>query len=97
MHPNFVERSTLKLPLSKLCAVLFALQNRALFEGKRRAKWCREKGKKGAASKGGKKEKRTRENRSGPFRPVSVPFVPFRAASGESWGGGWGRGGVGVG
>ena len=27
--PNFVERSILKLPLSKLCAVPFALQNRA--------------------------------------------------------------------
>ena len=30
---NIVERSILKLPLSKLCAVPFALQNRALFEG----------------------------------------------------------------
>ena len=31
----------------------------------------------------------------GPFRPVSVQFGPFRAASGDSWGVGWGRGGVG--
>ena len=59
--PNFVERSILKLPLSKLCAVPFALKNRALFEVEKRAKRCREKGRKG----GGKKEKRTRENRSG--------------------------------
>ena len=26
----------------------------------------------------------------GPFQPVSVQFGPFRAASGESWGVGWG-------
>ena len=30
-----------------------------------------------------------------PFRSVSVQFGPFRAASGESWGVGWGRSGVG--
>ena len=33
-----MERSILKLPLSKLCAVSFALQNRAPFEGEKRAK-----------------------------------------------------------
>ena len=62
--PNFVERSTLKLPLSKLCAGPFALQNRAPFEAEKRAKRCREKGGRGVASKGSKKEKRTRENGS---------------------------------
>ena len=31
--PKSLERSILRLPLSKLCAVPFALQNRALFEG----------------------------------------------------------------
>ena len=34
---NFVERSILKLPLSKLCAVPLALQNRALLERGKRA------------------------------------------------------------
>ena len=43
---NFVEGSILKLLLSKLCAVPFALQNRELFEGGKRAKRCREKGRK---------------------------------------------------
>ena len=42
--PNFVARSMLKLPLSKLCAVPLALQNRAPPEGERGAKGCREKG-----------------------------------------------------
>ena len=55
-----MERSIPDLPLSKLCAVPFALQNRALFEGEKRAKMCREKGGRGVASKGSKKEKRTR-------------------------------------
>ena len=41
---NFVERSVLKLPLSKVCGVPFALQRRALFEGKKRVKRHREKG-----------------------------------------------------
>ena len=62
--PNFLERSILKLPLSKLCAVPFALQNRALFEGEIRAKRCPEKGRKMGGQQRGKKEKRTRENRS---------------------------------
>ena len=38
--PNILEASILKLPLSKLCAVRFALQNRALFERRKRAKRC---------------------------------------------------------
>ena len=41
--PNFVERSFLKLPLSKICAVPFALQNRVLFAGENRAKRCPER------------------------------------------------------
>ena len=59
--PNFVERSILKLPLSKLCAAPFALQNRAFFEGEKGAERCRDKGRKrgGQHCKGGKKEKRT--------------------------------------
>ena len=57
--PNFVERSVLKLPPSKLCAVPFALENRAPFKGRKKGKKAPRK-----ASKEGKKEKRTRENRS---------------------------------
>ena len=54
-----LERSIPELPLSKLCAVPFALQNRALFEGEKMARKCAEKrGGRGVASKGGKKEKR---------------------------------------
>ena len=34
--PNFLERSILKLPLSKLCVVAFVLQNRALFKREKR-------------------------------------------------------------
>ena len=41
--PNFVERSILKLPLSKLCTVPFALQNRAPLDGEKKLKRCREK------------------------------------------------------
>ena len=37
-------REVPELPLSKLCAVPFALQNRALFEEEKRAKMCRETG-----------------------------------------------------
>ena len=63
--PNFAERCIPELPLSKLCSVPFSLQNKALFEGKKRAKRCREKGRRrGFANRKGKKEKRTRENRS---------------------------------
>ena len=42
--PKFVQRSILKLPLSKLCAVPLALQNRAVFEGEKRAKKMSRKG-----------------------------------------------------
>ena len=60
-----MEKSLLKESLSKLCAIPFALQNRALFEREKRAKKCREKREgRGVARKGGKKETRTRENRS---------------------------------
>ena len=61
---NFVERSILKLPLAKLRAVPFALQNRALFGAEKGRKGAEKRGGRGVASKGGKKEKRTRENRS---------------------------------
>ena len=47
----FVERSILSLLLSKLCAVRFALQNRALFEGEKMAKRYREKGRKRGCEK----------------------------------------------
>ena len=63
--PKFVERSILKLPLSKLCAVPLPLQNRAFFEGRKGRKRCREKGRKRGDQQRGQKEKRTRENRSG--------------------------------
>ena len=39
-----MERSIPKPPFSKLCAMPFALQNRVLFEGEKRAKICREEG-----------------------------------------------------
>ena len=42
--PNFGKSFILKLLLSKICAVLFAPQNRALFEGENRAKRRPEKG-----------------------------------------------------
>ena len=61
---HFVERSILKLLLSKLCAVLFALQNGPLLGGREKGKRSREKGRKKGGSKRGKKEKRTHENRS---------------------------------
>ena len=62
--PNFVERCIPELPISKLWSVPFSLQNRALFEGKKGRKGAEKRGGRGVASKGGKKEKRTRENRS---------------------------------
>ena len=69
--PNFLERSILRLPLSKLCDVPFALLNRALFEGEKRVKMCREKGRKRGGQHRGQKGKRTRENRSVQFRKVN--------------------------
>ena len=51
---TFWERSILRLPLSKLCAVPLALQNRALFEGR--------KGRKGA-EKGRKRGGQQREQK----------------------------------
>ena len=54
--PNFLYRSILKLPLSKLCVVPFALQNSALFEGENRAKRSPEKGRKGQRGQKGKKD-----------------------------------------
>ena len=48
----------MELPLSKLCAVPFALQNRALFKGEKGAKRCREEGgKRGGQQRGQKGEK----------------------------------------
>ena len=42
----------------------FALQNKALFKGEKRAKRCSEKGRKRGGQQRGQKEKRMRENRS---------------------------------
>ena len=56
--PNFVERSIPELPLSKLYTVHFALQNTALFEGEKRAKICREKGRKRGGQERGQKGKK---------------------------------------
>ena len=63
---NFVEGPHPETaPLQALCAVPFALQNRALLEEEKRAKRCRNKGRKrGGQRKGGKKEERTREKKS---------------------------------
>ena len=55
--PNFVERFILKLPLSKIRAVPFALQNRALFEGRTARKRAQTRGARAVGSRGGKKEK----------------------------------------
>ena len=44
-------------------AVLLPLQNSALFEGKKRQNGAEKRGRKGLASKGGKKGKRTRETK----------------------------------
>ena len=52
-----MERSIPELTLSKLCTVQFVLQNRALFEGEKRAKGAEKRVGRGVASKGGKKEK----------------------------------------
>ena len=71
--PNFLERSILKLVLSKVCVVPFAIQNGALFEGRTRRKGAQKRRGRGVASKGGKKEKRTHENRSG-IEPESYIF-----------------------
>ena len=55
----------MKLPLSKLCAVPFALQNRALFEEEAGGEKEPTKGEEeGWPAKGSEKEKRTRKNRS---------------------------------
>ena len=56
--PNFRERFILKLPLSEICAVPFALQNRALFEGENRAKRRPEKGRKRSGQQRGQKGKK---------------------------------------
>ena len=56
--PNFVERSILKLPLSNLRAVPFALQKRALFEGEKKAKRHQEKGRKRGGQQRGQKGKK---------------------------------------
>ena len=60
----FEESSILRLPLSKRCAVPFAPQNRALFDKGKGRQGAEKQGGRGVASKRGKKEKRTRENRS---------------------------------
>ena len=70
-----VERSIPELPLSKPGAVLFALQNRALFEGRKGGKYAEKRGGRGVARKGGKKEKRTRKNRSA-YHPTSRLWLP---------------------
>ena len=52
--PNILERSIPGLPLSKLCAVPFALQNRALFEGEKMPRKGEEEG---WPAKGAKRKK----------------------------------------
>ena len=59
-------RSRTLWTLSKLGAVPFPLQNRAIFDGEKKAREDAERrGGRGVASQGGKKEKRMRANRSG--------------------------------
>ena len=58
---NFLEGAIPTLPLSKLCAVPFALQNRALLEGEKWLEGASKRGGRGVASKGGQKGKRTCE------------------------------------
>ena len=64
-----------KLPLSKLCAVSLALQNRACLRGEKGGKGAEKRGGRGATSKGGKKEKRTRENRSANVQQLTCKMV----------------------
>ena len=64
--PNCVERS----------------QNRALFEGEKKATRCREKGTKRGGQQRGTKEKRTRENRSDSFCIFGAIFRSFLPSSG---------------
>ena len=52
--PSFVQRSIPELRLSKLCTVPFALQNRALFEGRRWRKCAEERGGQQTGQKGKK-------------------------------------------
>ena len=56
--PNFVERSILKLPVSKISAVPFALENRSHSEGENRAKRCPEKGRKRGGQQRGQRGKK---------------------------------------
>ena len=56
--PKFVQRSILKLPLSKLCAVPLALQNRAVFEARTGRKRCWDRGRKRGDQQRGQKGKK---------------------------------------
>ena len=69
--PSFVEKSIPELPLSKLCAVPVPLQNRALFEGERRRKNCREKGR---PAKGAKRKKGRVKTGQKPYLEHSKPY-----------------------
>ena len=56
--PNFVERSIPDVSISKLCAVPFALQNRALFELEKGRKCAEKKGRKRGGQQRGQKGKK---------------------------------------
>ena len=75
--PNFVERSMLKL----LCAVPLALQNRALFKGEKRAKRCREKGRKRGGQHMGRKGKKDAWKQVSQTLPLTVNRHLARAFS----------------
>ena len=60
--PSFVERS-LKLPLSKLCAVPFALQHGALFEREKRGEKVPRKGRRKGRSKTSQNRKEFRQRK----------------------------------
>ena len=68
-------------PTPQITKFCFALQNRALFHGEKRAKKCENMRGRGVHSKGGKREKRTRENRSEPSWP---PFTFLRSQANGS-------------
>ena len=92
--PKFVERSILKLSLSKLCAVPLALQNRSLFEGGEKGeKVSRQGEEEGWQAKGAKRKKGRGKTSQLPLLvlnlvkllPFSTVLVIFWAANGRLW------------
>ena len=74
-----MERSILKLPLSKICGVPSRLQNRALFEGGNRAKRCPEKERKRGGQQRGQKGKKDA------WKQVSWGLLVIGMGLSETW------------